>query len=277
MSEGPPTTLAAALAALARRPGMLPLAGGTDAMVAPAPRRAAVEAVLDLLAIPELRGIREVAGGIEIGAATSFTAVASSPLVAGSYPALAAAAAQVGGWQIQNRATIGGNMANASPAGDALPVLLALGATVIVAAAGGEREIPYDEFHVGYRRTALAAGELIARVRLPRPAAGSRQAFCKVGTRQAQAISKVAVAMLGLAAGGEVRQLRLAAASVAPTPVRLRAAEEAAIGRRVGDAAERAARAAAGEVEPIDDVRSTAEYRRFALAAVVRRMVLELG
>ncbi len=277
MSETRPTTLAEALAALASQPALLPVAGCTDLMVAGAPRRAAVEAVLDLLAIPELRGIREVPGGVEIGAATSFAQLAASALVAGTFPALAAAAAQVGGWQIQNRATLGGNIANASPAGDSLPVLLALGATVIVAGPGGERQVPYDAFHVAYRRTALRPGELIARVRLPLPAPGSRQAFRKVGTRQAQAISKVAVAMLGRAMDGEVRELRLGAASVAATPVRLRAAEDAALGRPVGEAAERAARAAAESVEPIDDVRSTAEYRRFALAAVVRRMVLGLG
>jgi CO/xanthine dehydrogenase FAD-binding subunit len=272
-----PTTLAQAIAALAASPGLLPVAGCTDLMVAPAMKRAEVEGVLDLLAIPELRGIREVAGGLEIGAAVSFSAIAASPLVAAWFPALRDAASQVGGWQIQNRATLGGNLANASPAGDSLPVLMALDATVIVAGPRGWREIAHQDFHVGYRRTALEPDELIARVRLPRPAAGSRQAFRKVGTRQAQAISKVAVAMLGLAADGEVRTLRLAAASVAATPVRLRAAEEAAVGRPVADAAERAARSAAASVAPIDDVRSTAEYRRHALAAVVRRLVLGLG
>lgn len=275
--SGRPASLAQAIEALARSPGLIPVAGCTDFMVAPAVKRAAVEGVLDLLSIPELRGIRDTPHGLEIGAAVTFTEIAASPFVRQWFPALVEAASQVGGWQIQNRATLGGNLANASPAGDSLPVLLALDAVVIVAGPHGEREVLHSEFHVGYRRTALAPGELIARVRLPRPEPGSRQAFRKVGTRQAQAISKVAVAMLGRARDGVVRELRLGAASVAATPVRLRAAEAAALGQPVAAAAARAAEAAAAEVEPIDDVRSTADYRRHALSTVVRRLVAELA
>jgi len=272
-----PASLAEALRALASDPGMVPIAGCTDLMVADPVRRLAMGAVLDLTRIPELQGIAEADGWIEIGAATTFRALGEAPLVEATYPALAAAARVVGGWQIQCRATIGGNVANASPAGDSLPVLLALGARLVLAGTAGEREIPYEEFHVGYRKTALRRGEIVARVRLPRPAAGTVQAFRKVGTREALSISKVVVAMAGRVEGGAIAALRLAAGSVAPVPVRLRAAEEAAIGRPPGaETAERAARAAAAAVEPIDDVRSTAEYRRWALERVVRRMVMEL-
>jgi CO/xanthine dehydrogenase FAD-binding subunit len=247
-------------------------------MVADPLRRAGLTGVLDLLGVAELAGIRPLPGGLEIGATTTFSQLRRSPLVARDFPALAAAAAEVGGWQIQNRATLGGNVANASPAGDSLPVLLALGAVVVCAGAGGVREVPYGEFHGGYRRTALRPGEIIARLRLPYPPAGSVQAFRKVGTREAQAISKVAVAMVGRAEGGRIVELALAAASVAPVPVRLSRAEEAALGRPPGEeSAERAGRAAAEEVTPIDDVRSTADYRRFALGRVVRRLVLRLG
>jgi CO/xanthine dehydrogenase FAD-binding subunit len=272
-----PVTLDEALQALRREPRLMPIAGCTDLMVAPAGKRAAVAGVLDLLAVAELKGIREQGDALYIGATTTFSEIAASPLVQRWFPALVEAARQVGGWQIQNRATIGGNVANASPAGDSLPVLLALGATVVVAGEEGERAIPYSDFHVAYRRTALRPGELITRLRLPRPAAGSVQAFRKVGTRQAQAISKLAVAMLGQARDGVVASLSLGAASVAATPVRLRVAEEAAVGQPVAAAAERAARAAAESVTPIDDVRSTAEYRRHALAAVVQRLVLSLA
>lgn len=272
-----PATLNEALAALRREPGLLPIAGCTDLMVATAGKRAAVPGVLDLLAIAELRGIHEHGAALDIGATTTFSEIAVSPLVQRWFPALVEAAGQVGGWQIQNRATIGGNVANASPAGDSLPVLLALGATVIVAGPEGDREIPYSDFHLAYRRTALRPGELITRLRLPRPATDSVQAFRKVGTRQAQAISKLAVAMLGRARDGVVASLTLGAASVAATPVRLRAAEAAAVGQPVAAAAESAARAAAESVTPIDDVRSTAEYRRHALGAVVRRLVLSLA
>ncbi|HEX5759836.1 MAG TPA: xanthine dehydrogenase family protein subunit M [Thermoanaerobaculia bacterium] len=273
-----PRTLDAAVAALAADPSLVPIAGCTDLMVADPLRRLGMDRVLDLTRIPELAGIREKDGAIEIGAATTFRALGDSPLVRERFPALAQAARVVGGWQIQNRATLGGNVANASPAGDALPVLLALDAELVIAGAGGTRTLPYGEFHVGYRKTALRVGEILTRVRLPRPATGSAQAFRKVGTREAQAISKVVVAMAAKVEDGALSDLRLAAGSVAPTPLRLRAAEEAAAGRPLGaQTAERVARVAAGEVEPIDDVRSTADYRRFALERVVRRMLLELG
>jgi xanthine dehydrogenase small subunit len=272
-----PRSLDEAVRHLEGDPDLIPVAGCTDLMVRGPEALHQMERMIDLLGIPELRGIREVSGGLEIGAATSFTEIRSSAAVRAAFPALVEAARQVGGWQIQNRATLGGNMANASPAGDSLPVLLALDAVVIAAGRQGEREIPYSQFHTGYRKTALEPGEIIVRVRLPALPAGSVQAFRKVGTREAQAISKVVVALAGRVENGRVADLRLAAGSVAAVPVRLRAAEEAARGNTPGaEAASRAGRAAAQEVQPIDDVRSTADYRRFALERVVRRMVLGL-
>ncbi len=278
-----PRSLDEAVRLLAADPALRPIAGCTDLMVGDPEERAALPGVLDLSGIPELAGIREIAsgpeaGGIEIGAAATFAEIRRSPAVRARWPALAAAAAVVGGWQIQNRATLGGNAVNASPAGDSLPVLLALDATAVAIGAGGERRIPYRDFHAGYRRTALAPGEILAAIRLPPPPAGSRQAFRKVGTRAAQAISKVVIAALGRVEGGRIAELRLAAGSVAPVPLRL-AAVEAALAGRPADAAaaDLAGRLAAESVEPIDDVRSTAEYRRFALERVVRRVVLELA
>jgi CO/xanthine dehydrogenase FAD-binding subunit len=236
-----------------------------------------MDRVIDLLGIPELRGIREVDGSVEIGATTTFSEIRRSELILETFPILATAAGQVGGWQIQNRATLGGNVANASPAGDSLPVLLALNAVIVAAGPRGLREIPYDAFHTGYRKTALDPGEIVARVRLPRPSPGSVQAFRKVGTREAQAISKVVVALVLSKDGDQIADLRLAAGSVAPTPIRLSAAEDAVRGMVLGpEAADLAGREAAREVKPIDDVRSTADYRRFALERVVRRMVLAL-
>lgn len=273
-----PRSLDEALGYLGETPDLLPVAGCTDLMVTDALTRAAMDRVIDLTAVPELRGIREVAGGLEIGAATPFSQIRRSPAVARTFPALAAAAASIGGWQIQNRATLGGNLANASPAGDSLPVLLALEAVLVLAGPGGLRELPATTFHTGYRQTALQPGEIIARVRLPRPPLGSVQAFRKVGTREAQAISKVVVARVGRVAGGRIAELRLAAGSVAPTPVRLPQAEAAGRGRLANaETAAAVGRAAAGEVTPIDDVRSTAAYRSFVLERVVRRLVLELA
>ena len=276
-----PRSLDEAVRHLEGDPDLVPVAGCTDLMVRGPEALHGIDRVIDLLGIPELRGIQEVdggLGGLEIGAATTFSEIRSSAAVRAAFPALVDAAGQVGGWQIQNRATIGGNMANASPAGDSLPVLLALDAVVVAAGRNGQREIPYAGFHTGYRKTALEPGEIIVRVRLPRLPEGSVQTFRKVGTREAQAISKVVVALVGRVESGSIAELRLTAGSVAPVPVRLRKAEEAVRGLAPGaEAADRAGRAAAQEVQPIDDVRSTAEYRRFALERVVRRMVLELA
>ena len=283
-----PSSLAEAVRLLAEDPALRPAAGCTDLMVCEPEEREDLPAVLDLLRVPELAGIRELtagagaagaeAGGLEIGAATTFSAIRRSPLVRARFPALAAAAAVVGGWQIQNRATIGGNAVNASPAGDSLPVLLVLDAEAVAVSAAGERRIPYREFHTGYRTTALRPGELLAALRLSPPPAGSRQAFGKVGTRAAQAISKVVVAALARVESGRFATFRLAAGSVAPTPVRFGAVEEAVTGRPADEeTAALAGRLAAESVTPIDDVRSTAEYRRFALERVVRRMVLDLA
>ncbi|HEX2163678.1 MAG TPA: FAD binding domain-containing protein, partial [Thermoanaerobaculia bacterium] len=196
-----PASIAEAVRAFAAAPDLLPVAGGTDLMVADRLARSARRRVLDLGAIPELGGIREIPGGLEIGAGVSFDEIGRHPEVRRRFPALAAAAAEVGGWQIQTRATLGGNAANASPAGDSLPVLLALEAVAVLAGPDGERELPYDRFHVAYRETALLPGELIVRFRLPDPPPGSRQAFRKVGTRKAQAISKLVVAGVGTVGG----------------------------------------------------------------------------
>ena len=272
-----PHSLEEAVRALAKEPHLRPIAGCTDLMVCEPLHRLNIEGVLDLLGIPELKGIHESEESVEIGATTTFSEIRDSKLVSEKFPALAAAARVVGGWQIQNRATIGGNVVNASPAGDSLPALLALDARAIIAGPGGEREIPFSSFYLGYRETALRPGELLARLRVPFPSAGTRQYFRKVGTRAAQAISKVVVAVVGSVEDGTITALRIAAGSVAATPVRLLAAEEALVGESaVADTADLAERLVVESVEPIDDVRSTAAYRRFALGRIVRRMMHDL-
>jgi CO/xanthine dehydrogenase FAD-binding subunit len=233
------------------------------------------DAVLDLLGIDEIRGIERTDSGLRIGAVTSFNEIRNSAQVRVHYPILTEAASIIGGWQIQNRATLGGNIVNASPAGDSLPVLLVLDATLIVAGPGGRRQIPYRDFHTGYRETQLHAGELLAFIDLPKPRQVSVQRFRKVGTREAQAISKVVSAFSATRRGDRLDGVRWAAGSVAPTPVRLTATETVCEGALLNeDLADRAAEAAMAEVSPIDDVRSTAEYRRWALGRIVRRMLL---
>jgi CO/xanthine dehydrogenase FAD-binding subunit len=240
-------------------------------------QRANLGGVLDLLQIQEIRGIRRSDERIEIGATTTFAEIGRSELVRDRLPALAEAARVVGGWQIQNRATIGGNIINASPAGDSLPALLVLDAQVVLAGPAGEREIPFSSFYSGYRQTTMSQGELLVRVVMPDPPPGQRQYFRKVGTREAQAISKVVVALVGRVEGAVITELRAAAGSVAATPVRLKSVEETAVGRQVGlETADLLGRLASESVDPIDDVRSTAAYRRHVLGRVIRRMVLEL-
>lgn len=273
-----PRSLEEAVRRLAAEPTLRPIAGCTDLMVCEPEARLGLPGVLDLLGVAELRGIRWRDQELEIGAATPFSEIAASAEVREHFPALAAAASVIGGWQIQNRATLGGNMANASPAGDSLPVLLALEASVALVGAEGVRMLPYRDFHVAYRRTALRPGELIGWVRLAKPSPGSRQFFRKVGTREAQAISKVVVALVGRIDHGTIADYRLAAGSVAPVPVRLEVVENAIRGASADrGTAELAGRLAAEAVEPIDDVRSTATYRRFALGRVVRRLTLRLS
>ena len=272
-----PTSLDEALGVLADKAlGAVPVAGCTDLMVADRATGRSHAAVVDLLRIPELQGIVLSAEHVDIGAACTFTAIRHDEGVRAELPILAEAAAGIGGWQIQNRATIGGNVANASPAGDSLPVLLALDAELVLASSEGERTIPYLSMHTGYRQTALRPGEIVVRVRVPRPTPGTVQLYRKVGTREAQAISKLAVAFVARRDDARLNSVRLGAASVAAVPVRLSAAEQALEGKAPGpETAEAAAAAAGAEVSPIDDVRSTAEYRRFVLSRVVRRLVLE--
>jgi len=178
---------------------------------------------------------------------------------------LAAAAREIGGVQIQNRGTIGGNIANASPAGDTLPVLSAADAVVVLQSTGGTRRVPFTTFYTGYRQTVMRRDELIVAVEVP-PIA-REQWFRKVGTRAAQAISKVVMA----AVGGD--EPRLAIGSVAPTVIRLRRTESALARRaNIGDAQQILQQ----EIAPIDDLRSTAEYRRHVAANLLRRCAIDL-
>jgi CO/xanthine dehydrogenase FAD-binding subunit len=285
-----PRDLAAAYAALAASPAdapARPLAGGTDLMVALTGELGAPPASLvDLWAIDALRGIAIDRGALALGALTTYTDIRRSALCREHVPALVEAAATIGAAQIQNRGTLGGNAANASPAGDTLPVLLAADAVFVVGSERGEREVPAAAFWPAYRRTALARDELIVRVRIPL-VADREMRFRKVGTRRAQAISKVVLAVAWRAAGGGAaggggpgvwRDVRVALGSVAPTPIRAAAAEAALEGRPpTPEVADRAAEVLAAELSPIDDVRSTAEYRRLAAARVLHRLVREVG
>jgi CO/xanthine dehydrogenase FAD-binding subunit len=272
-----PRTLSDAYALLAAGPWR-PVAGGTDLLVQMAAGTGDLpDRVLDLARIDELRGIAVQNGALVLGAMTTYTAIRRSPECREHAPALVEAAATIGAAQIQNRGTIGGNIANASPAGDTLPVLLATDAVFDAGGPRGERRIAAREFWTAYRRTTLSPDELVLRVRIPL-SAGRVVRFRKVGTRRAQAISKVVMALAWRPEAGRWHDVRLALGSVAAVPMRASATEAvlegAAPDRATADAA---AAALSAELTPIDDVRSTAAYRRAVAARVLHRMVRDTG
>ena len=275
-----PRSLADAYAQLGGDSPAVPIAGGTDIMVhITGELREPPERMIDIARLDELRGIALEGRSLALGALTTYTDLRRSALCREHVPALVDAAATIGAAQIQNRGTLGGNLANASPAGDTLPVLLALDAEVHVGSAHGERSVPISNFFLAYRQTALAADELILRVTIPL-VAGREARFRKVGTRRAQAISKVVMALSwrehGRAAGWS--DVRVALGSVAATPVRARTTEAALEGSHpTPEVADRAAEVLASEIEPIDDVRSSAEYRRVVAGRVLHRLLREAG
>ena len=256
-----------------------PIAGGTDVMVQITGELGSPpERMLDLSRIKELRGISLGAEGLVLGARTTYTEIRRSALCRDNLPALVEAAATIGAAQIQNRGTIGGNIANASPAGDTLPILLAADARMLVGGQRGEREIAAADFFPEYRKTALAPDELILNVTFPLPT-GRELRFRKVGTRRAQAISKVVIAVAWRDLGGAGwSDVRVALGSVAATPIRAPATEAVLEGTRpTPEVVDRAAETLAGELNPIDDVRSTADYRRAVSARVLHRLLRDAG
>jgi CO/xanthine dehydrogenase FAD-binding subunit len=272
-----PRTLSEAYGILATGPHR-PIAGGTDVMVqitgelGPPPDR-----MIDLWRLAELRGIAADGQVVTLGALTTYTEIRQSAMCREHLPALVEAAATIGAAQIQNRGTLGGNVANASPAGDTLPVLLATDAEIVVGGPRGERTIAASEFWVAYRETALEADEIVLRIRIP-ITVGREVRFRKIGTRRAQAISKVVMALAWRERGGKWSDVRLALGSVADRPIRARTTEALLEGASpTSETADRAADSLAAEIQPIDDVRSTADYRRAVAARVLHRLIRDAG
>jgi xanthine dehydrogenase small subunit len=253
-----PATLDDALRML-RDERLTPLAGCTDLYVALNFGTLETDRFMDLWRLDELRKISLHGGVLRIGALATYTAIIRSAVVGRRLPMLVAAARQIGGVQIQNRGTLGGNIANASPAGDALPVLACADATVVLRSVDAERRVPFNSFYTGYRASVMRPDELIVAVEVR--AVDGVQWFRKVGTRAAQAISKIVMAAV------RSPTPRVALGSVAATVVRL-PRTEAALASGSIDAA---ARALTEEIQPIDDVRSTADYRRRVAANLLRR------
>lgn len=246
-----PASLSEALALLAS--GAIPFAGGTDVMVGLDAGQLTHRHFVNLATLTELRSIEERNNAIQIGALSTYTEIATSNLIAKHFPMLATAARQTGCLAIQNRGTIGGNIANASPAADSCPVLLAYDASILLRSSIGQRTIPYQQFHTGYKETLLAPGELIEAIRLPIREGIWRDHFRKVGPRQAQAIAKLSLAASAQVINGKINTIRIAFGSMAPTPLRCRLTEDQIVSGQVWHL---------DELQPITDNRSTAEYRK---------------
>ena len=269
MHYATPTTLAEALELMAE-PDMMALAGGTDFY--PARVGGPVDGpVLDLSGLSELRGFEVSDTQIRIGALTTWTEIAGEDLPDGCR-ALQEAAVTVGGWQIQNVGTIGGNLCNSSPAADGIPPLLVLDAVVELASASGVRQMPLQEFLLDYRRTALRSDELLTAVSIPHHATEGQSSFLKLGSRRYLVISVVMVgARLVTAGDGTIVEARVAVGACSPVAERLPALEESLLGIDVGAAATVVEDRHLEVLRPIEDVRASAGYRSDAARVLVQR------
>jgi CO/xanthine dehydrogenase FAD-binding subunit len=252
--------------------GYRPLAGGTDVMVLLSAGKLAHTRWVDLWSLDELRGIEVRDHEIALGALTTYTDVRRHPVASVELPLLCQAARETGGIAIQNRGTLGGNIANASPAADSPPALLAYDAEVELVSSRGMRRVPYATFHTGYKKTVAVAGELVARVFVPRAERASL--YRKVGPRRAQAISKVCFAGCVERRDGRVVAAGIALGGVAPVPLRVPAVERAIVAREPLD---EVLRALDGAIVPIDDIRSSARYRRRVAGNMLREFLAHVG
>lgn len=253
------------------------IAGGTDLMVLMNAHMLDAADFLDIWRVEDLRGIDDEGGTLRIGALTTYTQLIKAELIQRHAPALVDASRTIGAIQIQNRGTIGGNIVNASPAGDGLPVLAAYDAEVEIGSSRGLRRIPFDAFYTGYRRTVLEPDELVVAVRIPKLKDGERDFYWKVGTRRAQAISKTVMAAKARIDDGRVSSISIAVGSVAPTVVRAPQTERLLTAATLTPAlVEQARRMIAEEITPITDLRSTEHYRRTVTGNVLVKFLRQL-
>ena len=239
-----------------------PFAGGTDLMVLLEAGKLPQTNYINIWNLKELRGIEVTDDHVSLGALTTYTEVQDSKVLREEFPMLSRAASETGGLAIQNRGTLGGNIVNASPAADSPPALLAYDAELELVSRQGARWVPYHGFHTGYKEMNIRPDELLARIRLPRTTRGRKQYYRKVGTRKAQAISKVWIAALAQINGDRIDDARIAFGSVAPIPLRCIKTEGVLQGQQLNrEIIEGAKAELAREIVPIDDLRSTRNYR----------------
>jgi CO/xanthine dehydrogenase FAD-binding subunit len=258
-----PASLGEALDVLAGDNGMWkPFAGGTDLMVLLEAGKLPHQHYVNIWNFPELRGIDVTANEITMGALTTYSEVQEHAVLQKEFPMLGRAAKETGGLAIQNRGTLGGNIINASPAADSPPALLAYDAELEVISKAGSRNIPYSTFHRGYKQMDIRPGELLRAIRLRRSANPLTHYYRKVGTRKAQAISKVCFAAVARLSGEKIEHVRIALGSVAPIPLRCVKTEAAVLQKQIDtDMIAAAQTVLSTEISPIGDIRSTKDYR----------------
>jgi carbon-monoxide dehydrogenase medium subunit len=268
-----PTTLGEAVSILAAHPSARLLAGGTDLLVQMRARRKQTDLVVDAKRIPELSVLDyDPAAGLTLGAAVACYRVYESAAVRAAYPSLAEVASIIGGTAIQGRASIGGNLCNAAPSADAIPLLIALGATARIAGARGERTVAVEDFCTGPGKNCLEAGEVVVSLRIPPPGAGFGAHYLRFIPRNEMDIAVAGAGVSLRIAGGTITAARVALASVAPMPVFVKAAGDALVGKAPGrEAFEAAGEAAKAAASPITDMRGTIAFRRHLCAVLTRR------
>ncbi|WP_213806462.1 FAD binding domain-containing protein [Granulicella sp. dw_53] len=273
-----PATLEAVLDILASDLGpYTPIAGGTELMVALGAGRLATRKLVSINHLQELRFIATTPETLTLGSGTTFTDLRKDPVIATDFSLLSQAASWTGSIANQNRGTLGGNIVNASPAADSLPALLAYEAELTLVSARATRTIPYAGFHLGYKKTILRPDELLHSITLKRDFREYAHYARKVGTRNAQAISKVAIAALARLKDGLIQDIRIGAASLRDRPIRLTATERVLQNQPITRETIAAARAAlTSETQPIDDIRSTAKYRAAVAANLLEEFLHQL-
>jgi len=268
------STLTEALQLLSAEPGWTPFAGGTDLMVLMEAGRLPAKRYLSIRNIRELRGVQVTGDVVTLGALATYTDLLSSDVIGREFPLVASAARETGAVAIQNRGTVAGNIANASPAADLPPALLVYDATLRIASNTGERSVPYADFHKGYKVMDLRPGELITAVTLGRGRHWSHQTYRKVGTRRTQAIAKVCFAATAQITGATVDDIRIGLGSVAPTVVRCRRTEDTLRGQQLdAQAIARATALLQEDIAPIDDIRSNERYRRLVAGNLLEQFL----
>jgi CO/xanthine dehydrogenase FAD-binding subunit len=283
MSSNPtvrsPSTLAEVYALLSEQgSAMRIIAGGTDLMVLMNAHMLDAAGFVNIWGVDELRGITDEGSALRIGALTTYTQLIKAEAIQRCAPALVAASRTIGAVQIQNRGTIGGNIVNASPAGDSLPVLSAYDAELEIGSSRGVRRLAFNELYRGYRQTSLEQDELLLAVRIPKLQTGERDFFWKVGTRRAQAISKTVMAAKARVEAGRLESINIAVGSVAPTVIRASQTERLLSGATLDFALiQQAIQMIAREIKPISDLRSTEHYRRIVTGNVLAKFLRQLG